>query len=490
MRDDDDTFYAAVASRDRRFEGRFVIAVRTTGVYCRPGCPAPLPKRKNVRFFACSAAAEQEGFRPCMRCRPETSPGTPAWAGTSATVARALRLIDEGALDGNNLEALASRLGVGSRHLRRLFTEHVGASPVAIATTRRVHFARKLIDETRMPMTEVAMSAGFASVRRFNDAVRATFRKPPRELRREREVAAVKRGRGEEDRALSLKLPFFPPYDWDAALAFLAPRAIPGIERVSDGVYARTVGRGCSLEVARDVDESCLRLTVRGYEGELIGLVARIGRLFDLGADPARIAAHLKRDRRLAHLVLARPGLRVPGAWDGFELAVRAVLGQQISVKGATTLSGRIVDTWGTKSEVSRPGLTHVFPAPGLLATADLAGIGLPRARAETIRAVAAGVRDGTLTLDSSRGLDETVARLVALPGIGPWTASYIAMRACGEPDAFPGSDLGLRKAYGGDIDARALEQRAEAWRPWRAYAAMHLWMSGGTASDQKEKTK
>ena len=483
MMHDDDSFYAAIASRDRRFEGRFVVAVRTTGVYCRPGCPAPLPKRKNTSFFACAAAAEQAGFRPCMRCRPESSPGTPAWAGTSATVARALRLIDEGALDGTDVDALAGRLGIGARHLRRLFIEHVGTSPIAIATTRRVHFARKLIDETRLPMTEIAMSAGFASVRRFNDAIRHTFRKPPRALRRDTA------GPRDDDDALVLKLPFFPPYDWDAALAFLAPRAIPGVERVFGGVYERTVDPACGLEVAHQEGAPCLRLTLRGsLPADLIGVVGRVSRLFDLGADPARIAAHLGGDPRLAKLIAAHPGLRVPGAWDGFELVVRAVLGQQVSVKGATTLAGRIVTAWGAPSKLAREGLTHLFPTPAVLASADLAKVGLPRARAETIRAVSIAMRDGALTLGSSRSLEETVTHLTALPGIGLWTANYVAMRACGEPDAFPSGDLGLRKAYGHGITARALEERAEAWRPWRAYAAMHLWMSLGQAPIKKKK--
>jgi AraC family transcriptional regulator of adaptative response / DNA-3-methyladenine glycosylase II len=339
------------------------------------------------------------------------------------------------------------------------------------------------------------MSAGFASVRRFNDAIKGTFRKPPRALRRDAGRASAS---DDEARALTLKLPFFAPYDWDGVLAFLAPRAIAGVERVErmdsedGGAYERVVSRAASLRVTFDPRARCLRLTVRGRDvPDLIGVVARTERLFDLGADPARIARHLRRDRILAPLVVARPGLRVPGAWDGFELAVRAVLGQQVSVKGATTLAGRLVERFGARVVTARAGLTHTFPEPAVLADVDLASIGLPRARAETIRAIAVAMKSGALALDASRALEETIARLVALPGVGPWTAHYIAMRACGEPDAFPASDLGLRKAIDSkgesagvlrarrpiDATARELEGRAEAWRPWRAYAAMHLWM-------------
>ena len=331
-----------------------------------------------------------------------------------------------------------------------------------------------LIDETRLPLAEVAAGAGFASVRRFNDAIRRTFRKPPRVLR-----AEASKGRGERPEAgtLTLALPLHLPYDWDALLAFLAPRAIPGVEVVERGRYLRTLPGGW-LSVER-ASERALALSVHGVQpADLIGVAAQAARLFDTSADPARIAAHLAKDARLARLIKARPGLRVPGAWDGFELSVRAVLGQQVTVRGATTLAGRLVAQYGKAARGAPDArLTHEFPAPDVVSDADLSRVGLPAARAATLRELASGVVSGAVSFDGARGLDEAVASLTMLPGIGPWTAHYVAMRAMGEPDAFPSSDLGLRRACGGET-ARALEARAEAWRPFRAYAAMHLWMS------------
>ncbi len=474
---DEDTFYRAIASRDRRFDGRFVVAVKTTHIYCRPGCPARLPRRQNVTFYACAAAAEEAGFRPCMRCRPETSPGSPAAAGTSATVARALRLLCDGALDDSDVDDLASRLGVGARHLRRLFAEHLGASPRAIALTRRVHFARKLVDETAMPMGEIAMASGFASIRRFNDAFRRTFHKPPRAVRRS--VA-----RDANDDALALTLPLRQPFDWEGLLAFLRPRATPGVEVVDATSYRRAVAIDAvcgAIEVTHVPGSSRVRLRVStSLAPHLLAVAERVTRIFDLSADPHAIAAHLERDARLTPLVAARPGLRVPGAWDGFELAVRAVLGQQVTVAGATTLAGRLAATCGKRVTIAgAPELTRVFPTAAVIARADLGAVGLTKARAEALRTLAIAVRSGAIALDGSRSVDETRAALCALRGIGPWTAEYVAMRALGEPDAFPSGDLALRKAM--DASERDLEARSNAWRPWRAYAAMHLWTSGGT---------
>jgi AraC family transcriptional regulator, regulatory protein of adaptative response / DNA-3-methyladenine glycosylase II len=486
----EEALYRAVESRDRRFEGRFVLGVSTTGIYCRPGCPAPMPKRPNMRFFACAAAAEEAGFRACLRCRPETSPGTPAWIGTGATVARALRLIGEGGLDDAGVEALASRLGIGERHLRRLFAEQLGASPLAVARSRRLHFARKLIDETSLPMAEVALGSGFSSTRRFNDEIRRAFGEPPTELRRGRsrrpELAPEAPG-------LGLRLAYKPPYAFDALLAFLKARATPGVELVDGDRYLRTVsidGSRGILEVRPRKDEPCLELRVSfALSRVLFRVVERVGRLFDLRADPLVIDDHLRKDPRLAPCDAALPGVRVPGAWDGFELAIRAILGQQISVKGATTIAGRIAARFGEPLHAPPPapasagddgfaaaGLTHLFPSPAALAEADLSAVGLPRARAETIRRLAAAARDGALALDAPS--EDPARQLTTLPGIGPWTAAYVAMRAHGEPDAFPGGDLVLRKALGG-LPPRELEQRAEAFRPWRAYAAMRLWMDG-----------
>ncbi|WP_438032452.1 AlkA N-terminal domain-containing protein [Sorangium sp. So ce204] len=486
MQLDDDVCYRALRTRDARFDGRFFTGVRSTGIYCRPVCPARTPMRASCRFFATAAAAQEAGFRPCLRCRPEASPGTPAWLGASATVSRALRLIAEGALDEADASALGARLGVGERHLRRLFQRYVGASPLAVAQTRRLLFAKKLLDETALSMTEVALSSGFSSVRRFNDAIRAAYERAPRELR----AVATRRGGGaaRADRSvpeIALRLPFRPPFDWDALAGFLGARAIPGVEAAEHGAYRRTVrvagGHGV-VEVRPAPGEACLvaRLWLPCTEG-LIRVVERLRRLFDLGADPQAIAARLGVDPRLAPRVLAMPGVRVPGAWDGFELAVRAILGQQVSVRAATQLAGRLVERHGEPLAVrgglpeGAEGLRFVFPAPEALAAADLTDLGLPRARAATITALAARVASGEVALDASRGLEETVRALCAVPGVGAWTAHYIAMRALREPDAFPATDLGLRRALGG-VSGADLAAMAEAWRPWRAYAAVLLW--------------
>jgi AraC family transcriptional regulator of adaptative response / DNA-3-methyladenine glycosylase II len=341
-----------------------------------------------------------------------------------------------------------------------------------------VYFARRLIDQTNLSATQVAFAAGFGSIRQFNDAVRATFGAPPRELRR-------RRRRAPDTGALSVRLPYRPPLPWDALLAFLAARATPGVERIADGAYLRTVRLGedaAAIEVRPDPGRSEVLLRVHTTEpAPLIDVVERVRRVFDLGADPDRIATHLARDRRLRRLVASTPGLRVPGAWDPFELAVRAVLGQQVTVRGATTLAGRLADRFGTPVDLG-PGLTRVFPTPATLADAPLETIGLPRARAATIRALADAVATGRLVLESAHGTDDLAERLCALPGIGPWTAEYVAMRALGEPDAFPAGDLGVRAALGngaGPVSTRAAAAIAGAWRPWRAYAVMYLWQQG-----------
>jgi AraC family transcriptional regulator of adaptative response / DNA-3-methyladenine glycosylase II len=461
---DPEVCYRAMESRDRRFEGQFIIGVRSTGIYCRPGCPARTPKRSNVAFFACAAAAERSGLRACRRCRPDASPASPAALGTPATVTRALRLIDEGGLDDGGVDALAARLGMGARHLRRLFDQHLGASPITIAQSRRAHFARRLLEETALPVTDVAHAAGFASVRRFNDAVRAAFGAAPRELR-------GARGRGDHLGRVTLTLAFRPPLAWDELCAFLGARALPGVEHVEGGVYARTFAGGTLAVTRADGRHLALTVTVAG-EVDLFAVAGRVRRLFDLDADPLAIAAQLG-------AVAAIPGLRVPGAWDGFEMAVRAVLGQQITVKGATTLSGRLVERFGERLDRPEGALTHRFPDAARLAQADLGVIGLPAARAAALRALAAAVAGGALDLRASTGLEATLAALTALPGVGPWTAHYVAMRAAREPDAFPAGDLVLRQrasASAEPLTLRALEARAEAWRPFRAYAAMQLW--------------
>jgi AraC family transcriptional regulator of adaptative response / DNA-3-methyladenine glycosylase II len=473
--------YRALRTRDPRFDGRFFTAVRSTGIYCRPICPAPTPKPENCLFLPCAAAAAELGYRPCRRCRPETSPGTPAWLGTSTTVSRSLRLITDGALDRGGVGELAARVGVGERQLRRLFLRHLGASPVAVAQTRRVLFAKKLIDETSLPMAEIGFSAGFSSIRRFNDAILSTYGQSPRELRSRRGRRATK----EDGFDLTLSLAYRPPFDWNTLQRFLALRAIPGVESVSESAYRRTLEIDDSeglLEVVPDPGANQLIARIRLDDAHHAQTIfQRAQRIFDLTADPALIASDLGRDPILAARLRASPGIRVPGAWDGFELAVRAILGQQVSVKGATTLSGRLVERFGRPARLAAddPELAFLFPTPARLAESDVSAIGLPRSRAGAIRSLARAIASGELDLDEPCHLEDSIARLTALPGIGHWTAHYIAMRALREPDAFPHSDLGLRRALAdstGPIPGSKLLEISEKWRPWRAYAAMLLW--------------
>ena len=485
----------AILSRDARFSGRFFVGVVTTRVYCRPGCPAPLPKPKNMRFYEYAAAAEDAGFRPCRRCRPETAPGSPVWNGTSATVSRALKRIFDG--DGHeSVESLSERLGLGSRHLRRLFAEHVGASPASLQRTHRVHFARRLLDETSLPIAEVAFAAGFESLRRFNDAIRATFHRAPRELRKEsrpRAGSTVKNGPG--GHLLRLTLPMRLPFDAAPLFLFLRERALPGVETVRDHAYFRTIesrGRAGVLGVSYEEGRNFLALTLDLPPGpDLLDIVRRAGRIFDVDADPLAIGAVLRRDPLLAPLVAARPGLRVPGAWDPFEIAVRAILGQQISVRGARTLAGRLVAAFGRPLPGGgADGLTHMFPSPAVLAAADLSGIGVPGTRANAIRTLALAVHTKKVELVAPRGLDDLEQRLCALPGIGPWTAQVVALRAFSEPDAFPEGDLGLRRALeaaGVSADAPTLRTRSASWSPFRAYATLHLWNSLAAPAARKE---
>lgn len=468
-------------SRDARFDGKFFIAVTSTGIYCRPVCPAPASKSKNVRYYPTAAAAAEAGFRPCLRCRPEAAPGTPAWLGTSAVVRRALRLIQDGALDELSVDELASRIGLGSRHLNRLFTQYVGASPLAVAQTRRLHFAKRLLDDTDLPITQIALAAGFGSLRRFNDAFHKTYQRAPRELRKSRRGAP---GGGDE---VVLKLAFRPPYDWLHVRDFLATRAVPGVERVDERGYARTVRseNGYAIVCVRELAiENALELHVHGAApADLFQISAAARRVFDLASDPARIAAAFGSDTLLAPLLKARPGLRIPGAWDPFECAVRAVLGQQVSVAAARTLAARLVARAGERIADGVDGLTHTFPSPASLAAVDLDGVGVTGARIAALRALARAVADGQL--DFSASVDEVMTKLMSLPGFGAWTAQYIALRALGEPDAFPAGDLVLRRMAGNGalLANRALQERAEAWRPWRGYAVMHLWRAASDAA-------
>jgi AraC family transcriptional regulator of adaptative response / DNA-3-methyladenine glycosylase II len=462
-------------SRDSRFDGKFFIAVKTTGVYCRPVCPAPSPKKTNIRYYATAAAAAEAGFRPCLRCRPEAAPGTPAWLGTSAVVRRALRLIQDGELDRLSVDELAMKIGIGPRHLHRLFIQHVGASPLAVAQTRRLHFAKRLLDETRLPITEIALASGFGSLRRFNDAFQKTYRRAPRELRRMKHDPDATGG----DEVV-MRLSYRPPYDWPQVRDFLATRAIPGVERVDERGYARTIAadNGHAVVIVQPLPAAnALELRVRGAAPtSLFRISAAARRMFDLAADPVRIAAGFKSDALLSPLVKLRPGLRIPGAWDPFECAVRAVLGQQVSVAAARTLASRLVNRTGQRIG-GGDGLTHLFPAPAALAAANLDGLGITGARIAALHTLSRATADGRL--DFTAGAEDVAQAIAALPGFGEWTAQYIALRALDEPDAFPTGDLVLRRLAAGDgppLTIRALQQRAEGWRPWRGYAVMHLW--------------
>ncbi len=448
-------------------------AVRTTGIYCHPGCSAS-PKPGNVVEYASAAAAEADGFRACLRCRPYRSAHADPWVPDPELVCRAVRLILAGALDDANEDDLAARVGVSGRHLRRVFLENVGATPDQVARSRRAHFARRLLDDTDLPVTDVAFAAGFGSVRQMNRVMHDVFRASPTELRSKRR----RTDRLVADGGLDTRLTFRPPLDWDGLLDFLALRAIPGVEAIActddrGRVYRRTIeveGRVGALEVwlGDDREHLVARFHLPYWEG-LIHLVARVRRCFDLDHDPVPVRHGLGSEPTLAPWP---DGLRVPGAWDPFEAGVRAIVGQQVSVAGATTTMGAIVAEHGTPVSGLEPlGLTHAFPHPDSLLDAPLP---MPGRRAAAVHGFAAAVSADALALDGSLPLDAFEAELCALPGIGPWTAQYLALRL-GYADAFPSADLGVLKALGG-IDATEASAKAEAWRPWRAYATLRLW--------------
>jgi AraC family transcriptional regulator of adaptative response / DNA-3-methyladenine glycosylase II len=474
-------------SRDARFDGLFFTAVTSTRIYCRPVCPAPSPKVQNIRYYPNAAAAEAAGFRPCLRCRPELAPGNSVWQRGEHVVARALKLIDAGLLADHSLEQLAARVNIGSRQLRRLFVEHLGAPPMDVHTTRRLLFAKQLLTETAMSVTQVALASGFGSLRRFNAAFAQANRIQPRELRRH--------PRATTGDALVLRLSYRPPYDFEAILAFLRGRSLPGVELVDEHSYMRVFGPseapGWLRISAWANDEHALKLELHCPQpAQLLPVVTRLRRMFDLDADPQAIAATLGSGGVLKPLLRKRPGLRLPGGWDGFEIAVRAVLGQQVSVAAARTIATRIVHRYGEALPMSvAPGLERLFPTPAQLADADLREVGVTTARAATIRGIAQALLDGRVDFRAEQSLDEFVARWVELPGIGEWTAHYMAMRALSHPDAFPAADLILRRVAAGnapELGTRALLELAEAWRPWRAYAVMHLWRSASDAAPTK----
>ncbi|QDH69547.1 AlkA N-terminal domain-containing protein [Marilutibacter alkalisoli] len=481
-------------SRDVRFDGLFFTAVTTTGIYCRPVCPAPAPKPRNVVYYPNAAAAEAAGFRPCLRCRPELSPGDGAWRRGDAAVERAIKLINEGLLADASVSALAERVNLGERQLRRLFVERLGAAPLGVHGTRRLLFAKQLLTETDLSITDVAMAAGFGSLRRFNTAFKDAYRMAPRDLRL--------RPKAQQHETLALRLGYRPPYDLPAMLDFLRGRALPGVEVVGDSAYQRVIApatgdgpTGWLRVSAWPGDEPALKLELHGIAPlQLQPVVNRVRRMFDLDAEPQVIADTLSVDRRLRPLLKQRPGLRLPSGWDGFEIAVRAIIGQQISVTAARTVAARVAQRFGTPLAAPlAEGLEHLFPTPEALADADLTSVGLTRARAATIRTVAQALLDGQVDFAAERTLEDFVARWTALPGIGPWTAHYIALRALAHPDAFPADDLVLQKTLptdGSRLTAKALTIRAEAWRPWRAYAVIQLWREAAASASRQPTPK
>ncbi len=532
---DRDSCYRAVESRDGRFDGVFFMGVTTTGVYCRPVCRARTPRADRCRFFRSGAEAEREGFRACFRCRPELAPGAAPVDAIPRLVTRAVARIEAGALNGGSVDLLAAELGVSGRHLRRAVKDALGVGPVELAQSRRLAMAKALLHDSSLPLGEVALASGFSSVRRFDAVFRARLRRPPSAVRRE--------GRRSSEGApdlLRLRLEGRLPFDWEAILRFLGARAIPGVEEADELAYRRTLrlvdppaagwvevreeppapapgdraanraaiareDRPAAARYERSSGDRervasaaaplaalafpTLRVTVSpSLAGALMPVVSRLRALLDLDAHPSAIDEHLAKDLLLAPRVRARPGLRVPGTCDGFEAAVRAILGQQVSVRGATTLAGRMAARFGEPVETPFAALTRLSPAPERLAQAtedEVAAIGMPGQRARSLIALARAVASGALSLERPSDVEATIARLLELPGIGPWTAQYLAMRALGWPDAFPAGDLGVRNALGG-LSEREAERRAERWRPWRAYAVMHLWSS--TPADSSEK--
>jgi AraC family transcriptional regulator of adaptative response / DNA-3-methyladenine glycosylase II len=448
-------------ARDPRFDGEFFLAVRTTGIYCRPICPARAPAEKNVHYYRSAAQAARDGYRPCLRCRPESAPDSPAWLGTTTTVQRALRLIQQGALNEGTLAQLAARLGIGERYLRKLFERELGVSPQAIALNQRLLFARKLLAETTLPITDVAFAAGFGSVRRFNSALKTQFRQTPGELRRR---AAETTG----GNAIGLRLHFRPPYDWEGVLQFFSRHAISGVESVADGCYRRNLllpGGPASICVSRVWGRDALQLTLEtGEYSQLMQIVARVRRMFDLDANPAAILSSLEQDPLLAPLIRANPGIRAPGSWSLYESAVRAIVGQQVSTGAARGICARLA--LAASADPDHP----VFPPAAQLATLGDQHFPMPGRRRDTLR---------TLGRDFSGREDELdLDALAAIRGVGPWTLAMVALRGAGDPDVFPLGDLGLEKAWLAAAGDQPLPQHTNKWRPWRSYAANLLWRS------------
>ncbi|KAA1399882.1 DNA-3-methyladenine glycosylase 2 [Aeromicrobium ginsengisoli] len=470
MHTDHERCYRAAESRDARFDGVFYVGVRTTGIYCRPSCPAVTPKRENVTFYASAAAAQDAGFRACRRCRPDTTPGSPEWNVRADAVGRAMRLIADGVVEREGVEGLASRLGYSQRHVTRMLTQELGAGPLALARSNRAHAARVLIETTEMPMSDIAFAAGFASIRQFNDSVRHVYALSPTEMRGRRRSTPTGR--------VTLRLAVRQPFHVDGLLEFLGGRLIAGVERIDGRTYARVMrlphGLGAVQLTLQDDHVAC-ELELADLRDTAVA-VQRCRRLLDLDADPLAIDEVLSADPLLAPLVAAAPGLRLPSQVDGFEVAVRAIVGQQVSVAGARTILGRFAETFGTPVTfdlAASHGLTHAFATPEALAEADDTALSMPRSRARALIGVAQAVADGKIELDPGADREAVRADLVALPGIGPWTADYISMRALAHPDVMLETDLIIRRM----LERHGVEpERTERWKPWRSYAAMHLW--------------
>ncbi len=479
--------YAALKARDARFDGRFFVAVSTTGIYCRPVCPARTPGRERCQFYPNAAAAERAGYRPCLRCRPELAPGYASVDAAHTAAHWAAARIEAGALNDGDFEALAAEYGVSSRQLRRVVEREFGASPVELAQTRRLLLAKQLLTDSQLSMADVAYAAGFASVRRFNHLFKTRYGLNPTALRRHAQPAADADG-------IVLKLAYRPPLDWQRLSTYLASRGAAGVECVEGTRYARSASLGgqCGWICAQPIaGQNALQVQISySLMPVLAPLLVRLRQMFDLNANPRVIEAHLSQDARLARIVGQQSGLRVPGAFDGFELAVRAILGQQVTVKAASTLAGRLARAFGEPAQTPFAELEFYSPEPERIAGArpqELVRLGLTRRRAETIRTLAREVAAGTLLLEPGVDVEATLAQLQALPGIGPWTAQYVAMRALAATDAFPHGDLGLAQALE-LTNERAMLAATEPWRPWRAYAAQHLWASLVPVQHRKEQ--
>jgi AraC family transcriptional regulator of adaptative response / DNA-3-methyladenine glycosylase II len=482
--EDTERCYRAVQAKDARFDGWFFTAVTSTGIYCRPSCPAITPKRANVRFYPTAAAAQLAGFRACKRCRPDATPGSPEWNVRADVVGRAMRLIADGVVDRDGVRGLAARLGYSERHLHRQLVAEVGAGPIALARAQRAQTARILIETTDLPFAHVAFGAGFASIRQFNDTVREVFASTPSELRRKvRPAPASAVSANGAAGTISLRLPVRQPFDGDGLLAFLTPRAVPGIEESTGSTYRRTLdlANGTAI-ISLTPCPDHVRCSLRLHDlRDLASAVQRARRLMDLDADPTAVAELLGDDELLAPLVAKSPGRRSPGHVDGAELALRAVLGQQVSVAGARTHAARLVLAAGTPLDEPDGTLTYVFPRPEAVAELDPRLLAMPERRKATMRILATGLAAGTFTIDPGADRAALERQLIALPGIGAWTAAYIAMRGLGDPDVFLPTDLGVGRALerlGEASDPVVAAARAEDWRPWRSYALHHLWAS------------